>query len=69
VSASDFLVILIAIELISVSSFVLTGFLREDRRSSEAAVKYFMVGRDGGGEAQVTQGRQYQAIYLLPLHP
>lgn len=44
VSASDFLVILIAIELISVSSFVLTGFLREDRRSSEAAVKYFMVG-------------------------
>jgi NADH-quinone oxidoreductase subunit N len=44
VSASDFLVILIAIELISVSSFVLTGFCRDDRRASEAALKYFVVG-------------------------
>lgn len=44
VSASDFLVILIAIELISVTSFVLTGFRREDRRSNEAALKYFLVG-------------------------
>jgi NADH-quinone oxidoreductase subunit N len=49
VSASDFLVILIAIELISVSSFVLTGFLREDRRASEAAIKYFMVGAFSAG--------------------
>jgi NADH-quinone oxidoreductase subunit N len=44
VSASDFLVILIAIELVSVTSFVLTGFRRDDRRSSEAALKYFLVG-------------------------
>jgi hypothetical protein len=49
VSATDFLVILIAIELISVSSFVLTGFLREDRRASEAAMKYFMVGAFSAG--------------------
>jgi NADH-quinone oxidoreductase subunit N len=49
VSATDFLVILIAIELISVSSFVLTGFLREDRRASEAAIKYFMVGAFSAG--------------------
>lgn len=49
VSASDFLVILIAIELVSVSSFVLTGFLREDRRASEAAIKYFMVGAFSAG--------------------
>jgi NADH-quinone oxidoreductase subunit N len=44
VSATDFLVILIAIELVSVTSFVLTGFQRGDRRSSEAAMKYFVVG-------------------------
>ncbi|MBK8574868.1 MAG: NADH-quinone oxidoreductase subunit N [Elusimicrobia bacterium] len=43
-SATDFLMILIAIELISLSSFVLTGFCLDDQRSSEAALKYFVVG-------------------------
>lgn len=49
VSASDFLMILISIELVSVSSFVLTGFLQDDRRASEAAIKYFMVGAFSAG--------------------
>lgn len=49
VSANDFLVILIAIELVSVTSFVLTGFRKEDRRSSEAAMKYFIVGAFSAG--------------------
>ncbi|MBK8871379.1 MAG: NADH-quinone oxidoreductase subunit N [Elusimicrobia bacterium] len=44
VSASDFLTILISIELVSLTSFVLTGYCREDKRASEAAIKYFLVG-------------------------
>lgn len=44
VSASDFLTILISIELISLTSFVLTGYCRQDKRASEAAMKYFLVG-------------------------
>ncbi|HRY30555.1 MAG TPA: NADH-quinone oxidoreductase subunit N [Elusimicrobiota bacterium] len=44
VSAVDFLLIVVALELIGVTSFILTGFLRHDRRSNEAAIKYFLVG-------------------------
>lgn len=43
-SANDFLAALIALELVSVSSFILVGFVRRDRRSGEAAIKYFLVG-------------------------
>lgn len=48
-SARDILMLLIAIELVSLTSFVLTGILREDRRSSEAAIKYFLVGAFSAG--------------------
>lgn len=48
-SASDFLMALIALEIVSVCSFVLVGFLRKDRRSSEAAIKYFLMGAFASG--------------------
>jgi NADH-quinone oxidoreductase subunit N len=48
-SASDFLMALIALEIVSVSSFVLVGFTRKDRRSSEAAIKYFLMGAFASG--------------------
>lgn len=48
-SAKDLLLLLVAIELVSVTSFVLTGIVREDRRSSEAAIKYFLVGAFSAG--------------------
>jgi len=43
-SANDFLVIFISIELISVPSFILTGYLRHQERSSEGAIKFFLIG-------------------------
>jgi len=49
VSSSDFLMILIAIELIGVSSFVLVGFLQENQRSMEGALKYFLTGTFAAG--------------------
>jgi len=42
--SSDLVMIFIAFELLSISSYILTGFLREDPRSSEASMKYFLYG-------------------------
>lgn len=44
VSSNDFLMIFLGIELIGVPSFIVAGFLRDQERSSEAAVKFFLIG-------------------------
>lgn len=44
VSALDLIVIFIALELMSLAVYVLVGFRRTDRRSNEAAMKYFILG-------------------------
>jgi NADH-quinone oxidoreductase subunit N len=40
----DLMVIFIALELLSMAVYVLTGVNRRDRRSAEAALKYFLLG-------------------------
>ncbi|MCJ7716211.1 MAG: hypothetical protein MUO54_06800, partial [Anaerolineales bacterium] len=42
--AADLVMIFIAFELLSISSYILTGFIRKDGRGSEAAIKYFLYG-------------------------
>jgi proton-translocating NADH-quinone oxidoreductase chain N len=42
--SADLVMIFIAFELLSISSYVLTGFLRHDPRGSEASMKYFLYG-------------------------
>lgn len=44
VSATDLLLVFLALELISISSFILVGFEWLDLKSSEGAVKYFLIG-------------------------
>ena len=44
VSAANLLLIFVAIEFLSITSYILVGFLREDLRSSEAGLKYFLYG-------------------------
>ena len=44
VSATDIIVLYLGLETLSITSYVLTGFLRGDKRSNEAAVKYFLYG-------------------------
>jgi len=44
VSATDLLMIFIALELTSLSLYVLTAFNKRDPKSSEAALKYFLFG-------------------------
>ncbi|MGB9606615.1 MAG: NADH-quinone oxidoreductase subunit N, partial [Bryobacteraceae bacterium] len=43
-SASELIVLFIALEISSIASYVLAGYLRADRRANEAAVKYFLLG-------------------------
>ena len=43
-SATDLIVIFIALEIMSLSVYTLVGFRRADRRSNEAAMKYFILG-------------------------
>lgn len=42
--AGDLIMVILAIEFLSITSYILTGWLREDIRSSEASVKYFLYG-------------------------
>src|SRR3989338_3079000 len=49
VSSVDLLLTFIALELISISSFILTGFERRNKKSTEGAVKYFLFGAFSSG--------------------
>ena len=48
-SATDLLMAYLSIELVSILSFVLAGYKRRDRRSSEAALKYAIYGGVASG--------------------
>lgn len=43
-SAAELIVLFIALEVSSIASYVLAGYLRSDRRGNEAAIKYFLLG-------------------------
>jgi len=43
-SSASLLMIYLAIEFLSYTSYLLTGFMREDKKSNEAAMKYFLYG-------------------------
>ncbi len=43
-SAEDLLILFIGLELTTIPLFILAGFLRRDERSSEAAIKFFLIG-------------------------
>ena len=43
-AANDLILIFIGLEISSISSYVLAGYLRDDKRANEAALKYFLLG-------------------------
>ena len=45
----DIVLIYIVLELMAISTYVLVGFLRRDRRSNEAALKYMLLGAFSSG--------------------
>ncbi len=48
-SATNLVLIYISLEFLSITSYILTGYLRQDNRSTEAAVKYFIYGAVASG--------------------
>ena len=43
-TANDLIIIFIGLEISSIASYVLAGYLRDDKRANEAALKYFLLG-------------------------
>jgi len=43
-ASNDLIMIFIGLEISSIASYVLTGYLRNDKRNNEAALKYFLLG-------------------------
>ena len=43
-ASNEFIMIFIGLEISSIASYVLAGYLRTDRRNAEAAIKYFLLG-------------------------
>jgi proton-translocating NADH-quinone oxidoreductase chain N len=48
-SATNLVMIYLSLEFLSITSYILTGYLRRDARSTEAAVKYFLYGALASG--------------------
>ncbi len=44
VTANELIMIFIGLEISSISSYVLAGYLRDDSRNNESALKYFLLG-------------------------
>jgi len=44
VEANDLIMIFIGIEISSIATYILAGYLRNDKRNNEAALKYFLLG-------------------------
>ncbi len=43
-SANELIMIFIGLEISSIASYILAGYLRDDKRANEAALKYFLLG-------------------------
>ena len=48
VSATNLVLVYVGVEFLSITSYILAGFLRGDERSEEAAIKYFLYGASSG---------------------
>ncbi len=48
-SATNLVMIYLSLEFLSITSYILTGYLRRDDRSTEAAMKYFLYGALASG--------------------
>jgi NADH-quinone oxidoreductase subunit N len=58
VSAADMLMLFLSLEMVSLSSYIMVGYLRNDRFSNEAALKYLLFGA-------VSTGSMLYGITLL----
>ncbi len=47
--ASELVTIFISLEMLSISSYLMTGYMKRDPRSNEAALKYLLIGASSSG--------------------
>src|SRR3712207_8423405 len=62
ISANDLIALYLGLELLSLSSYVIAAFHRDDVRSTEAGLKYFVRSEEHTSELQ---SRQYLVCRLL----
>src|SRR5215510_2033693 len=43
-AANDLIIVFIGLEISSIASYVMAGYLRDDKRNNESALKYFLLG-------------------------
>src|SRR3954462_3270228 len=43
-AANDLIIIFIGLEISSIASYIMAGYLRDDKRANEASLKYFLLG-------------------------
>jgi proton-translocating NADH-quinone oxidoreductase chain N len=68
VSANNLLMIFLSIEFLSITSYILVGYLRTDIRSTEAGVKYFLYGSVASAIMLYGMSLLYGASGSLNLH-
>lgn len=68
ISTSNLLLLYVAIEFLSITSYLLAGFLRENKRSSEAGLKYFLYGAVASAAMLYGLSFVYGATGTLSLH-
>lgn len=68
-SATDLIVVFIALEIMSLAVYILVGFRRADRRSNEAALKYFILGSAASAVLLYGAALLYGATGSLGIHP
>ena len=66
--ASDFVLIYVSLETMALCLYVLAGFLKENRKSNEAALKYFILGAFSSGIFLYGVSLVYGATGSLDLH-
>ncbi|MDR3607453.1 MAG: NADH-quinone oxidoreductase subunit N [Oligoflexia bacterium] len=67
-SATDLVMVFIALELMSLSVYALVGFRRTDRRSNEAAMKYFILGSAASAVMLYGAAMLYGATGSMEIH-
>jgi NADH-quinone oxidoreductase subunit N len=67
-SATHFVLIYVSLETMALSIYVLAGFLKDNRKSNEAALKYFILGAFSSGSFLYGVSLVYGATGSLSLH-
>lgn len=68
-AAGDLIIIFLGLELMSIAVYVLAGFVRQDPKSNEAAIKYFLLGAFSTGFLLYGIALIYGATGTIRLEP